>query len=88
MAAWDWLELLPAHERARGRRRRRMQRLRSELQRPRVAIILLIIGYLIVVMILARNIGGILALLASMPLILAPLLSGLIYWLLWSEFHR
>ena len=65
-----------------------MQRLRSELQRPRVAIILLIIGYLIVVMILARNIGGILALLASMPLILAPLLSGLTYWLLWSEFHR
>jgi hypothetical protein len=29
-----------------------------------------------------------LALLAAMPLLLAPLLSALIYWLLWCEFHR
>ena len=88
MAVWDWLELLPTHERGQGRRRRRILRLRSQLLRPRIAIILLIFTYLLVVLALALQIGSILALLAAMPLLLAPLLSGLTFWLLWSEFHR
>jgi hypothetical protein len=37
---------------------------------------------------LALRTGVVLALLAAMPLLLAPPLSALVYWLLWSEFHR
>jgi hypothetical protein len=48
---------------------------------------LLLLGYVIVMAILALRAGAVLALLAAMPLLLPPLLSALIYWLLWSEFH-
>lgn len=88
MAAPDWLELLPATERPAQRRRRRMLRLRSQVLRPRTAIALLVLGYLVIVLTLARQSGSVLAALATLPLLLAPLLSALIYWLLWSEFHR
>jgi len=88
MRAWDWLELLPPHERGPRRQRRRIQRLRSQLIRPRSTIALLVLSYLVVVLTLARLTGSVLALLATLPLILAPLLSALIYWLLWSDFHR
>jgi preprotein translocase subunit SecF len=88
MAPWDWLELLPPHERGPRRQRRRIQRLRSQLVRPRSTIALLVAIYLVVVVVLARFTGSVMALLAMLPLILAPLLSALIYWLLWSDFHR
>ena len=88
MRAWDWLELLPPHERGPRRQRRRIQRLRSQLMRPRSTIALLVLSYLVVVLTLARLTGSVLALLSTLPLILAPLLSALIYWLLWSDFHR
>jgi hypothetical protein len=88
MAAWDWLELLPPHERGPRRQRRRIGRLRSQLIRPRSTIALLVAIYLVVVFMLARLTGSVLALLAMLPLILAPLLSAMIYWLLWSDFHR
>ena len=88
MRGWDWLELLPPHERGPQRQRRRTQRLRSQLMRPRSTIALLVLVYLVVVITLARLTGSVLALLATLPLILAPLLSALIYWLLWSDFHR
>ena len=88
MRAWDWLELLPPQERGPRRQRRRIQRLRSQLMRPRSTIALLVLSYLLVVLTLARLTGSVLALLATLPLILPPLLSALIYWLLWSDFHR
>jgi hypothetical protein len=88
MNSGDWIDLLPEQERAQQRRRRRIQRLRSQLQRPRTWIALLLVGYLVVVLCLALRIGGMVAVLASLPLLLPPLLSLLIYWLLWSEFHR
>lgn len=88
MRAWDWLELLPPQERGPRRQRRRIQRLRSQLMRPRSTIALLVLSYLVVVLTLARLTGSVLALLATLPLILPPLLSALIYWLLWSDFHR
>ena len=88
MRAWDWLELLPPQERGPRRQRRRIQRLRSQLMRPRSTIALLVLSYLVVVLTLARLTGSVLALLSTLPLILAPLLSALIYWLLWSDFHR
>ena len=56
--------------------------------RPRSTIALLVLIYLVVVLTLAPLTGIVLALLATLPLILAPLLSVLIYWLLWSDFHR
>jgi hypothetical protein len=56
--------------------------------RPRSTIALLVLSYLVVVLTLARLTGSVLALLSTLPLILAPLLSALIYWLLWSDFHR
>jgi uncharacterized membrane protein len=88
MAPWDWISLLPAHEQPRRRQRRHVQRLCSQLRRPRTAIALLLLLYLSLVLVLALKAGAVLALLAAMPLLLAPLLSALIYWLLWSEFHR
>jgi hypothetical protein len=88
MVAWDWLLLLPPHERRRLRWRRRLQRLRRQLLRPRTAIGALVLTYLMVVLVLAQQTGAVLGLLAALPLVLAPLLSALIYWLLWSEFHR
>lgn len=88
MVAWDWLQLLPPHEQRPLRWRRRWQRLRSQLLRPRMAIAGLVLVYLMVVVVLAQRTGSVLALLAALPLLLAPLLSALIYWLLWSEFHR
>lgn len=88
MESGDWIDLLPEQERAQRRRQRRIQRLRSQLQRPRTWIALLLAGYLVVVLSLALRIGGMVAVLASLPLLLPPLLSLLIYWLLWSEFHR
>ena len=88
MREWDWLELLPPQERGPRRQRRRIHRLRSQLMRPRSTIALLVLSYLVVVLTLARLTGSVLALLATLPLILPPLLSALIYWLLWSDFHR
>lgn len=87
MTPWDWISLLPAHEQPRRRRHRQIQRLFSQLRRPRAAITLLLLLYLSLVAVLALQAGAVLALLAAMPLVLAPLLSALIYWLLWCEFH-
>ena len=88
MNSGDWIDLLPEQERAQRRRQRRIQRLCSQLQRPRTWIALLLVGYMVVVLSLALRIGSMVAVLASLPLLLPPLLSLLIYWLLWSEFHR
>ena len=49
---------------------------------------LLLLLYLGLALMLALRTGVVLALLAAMPLLLAPPLSALVYWLLWSEFHR
>ncbi len=87
MTSWDWLSVLPAEQQSRCRRRRWFLRLRSQLKRPRIVVGLLLLGYVIVMAILALRAGAVLALLAAMPLLLPPLLSALIYWLLWSEFH-
>lgn len=87
MTSWDWLSVLPAEQQPRCRRRRWFLRLRSQLKRPRMVVGLLLLGYVIVMAILALRAGAVLALLAAMPLLLPPLLSALIYWLLWSEFH-
>lgn len=88
MAHWDWISLLPAHEQPRRRQHRLIQRICGQLRRPRTAITLLLLLYLSLVLVLAQKAGAVLALLAAMPLLLAPLLSALIYWLLWCEFHR
>ena len=88
MQKWDWLMLLPERQRHQMRRRRRLLRLQSQLKMPRTGISGPVLIYLIAVGVLAVNTRPILALLAVMPLLLAPLLAGLIYWLLWAEFHR
>jgi len=67
MNSGDWIDLLPEQERAQRRRQRRIQRLRSQLQRPRTLIALLLAGYLVVVLSLALRIGGMVAVLASLP---------------------
>lgn len=85
---WDWLQLLPDHERRGLRWRRRIQRLRHQVLRPRTAIAGLVLIYGIAVLVLAHQTGAVLGLLAALPLLLAPVLSGLMYWLLWSEFHQ
>ena len=84
MKILDWSLLSYAAE----LRRRRMLRLRSQLLRPRTAIGALVVSYLTLVLVLAKHTGTVLALLALLPLLLTPLLGGLMLWLLWSEFHR
>jgi len=88
MQTWDWLMLLPERQRRQRRYRRLLLRLQSQLQRPRTGISGLVVIYLVAVAVLAVNTSPVLALLAVMPLLLVPLLAGLIYWLLWAEFHR
>jgi hypothetical protein len=85
---WDWLQLLPDHEQRRLRWRRRIQRLRYQLLRPRTTIAGLVLIYGIAILVLAHQTGIVLGLLAALPLLLAPALSALMYWLLWSEFHQ
>lgn len=85
---FDWLQLLPDQERQALRWRRRIQRLRHQLLRPRTAIAGLVLLYGSAVLVLVHQTGAVLGLLAALPLLLAPVLSGLMYWLLWSEFHQ
>jgi hypothetical protein len=83
-----WWRYVPREEA--GERLRTIQRLRlaSYLQRRRVQISLLISVYaLLCLCSLLLGYGG-LALLALLPLLLAPLLGYLVYWLTWKEFNE
>ncbi|MFM7315159.1 MAG: hypothetical protein ACKO0M_18695 [Cyanobium sp.] len=64
-------------------------RLWSRVRRPRSLLILLSLVDLLVAAAVGTWTGSFtLAILATLPLLLAPALGGLAYWLLWQDFHR
>ena len=87
MEPWDWVELLPPEQRLRARRRRARQRWLSRLRDPGTWVVALLLVELGLAVLLGLGTGAVLGGLVMLQLVLAPLLAGLVYWLLWTEFH-
>jgi hypothetical protein len=83
-----WWRFVPHEER--GERLRTIRRLRLQsLLRRRPLQIGLLMGFYAVLCLLTLALGyGGLALLAVLPLLLAPPLGYLVYWLTWKEFNE
>jgi hypothetical protein len=83
-----WLTYLPSQQRFTTRLQRRLLMLRSWLAVRRHQIQLLLVFYLLTC--LAPLALGLVTLtaFAILPLLLVPPLGGLIYWLVWKEFHH
>lgn len=80
---------LPQELRQRQRRSLLLVRLWSLLKRPRTLLALLALLDLAVAVAVGVWTGSFtLMALAALPLLLAPALAGLAYWLLWQDFHR
>jgi hypothetical protein len=78
-------------EALRQQRRRSLLRVRlwSRLKQPRSLLVLLALLDLLVALAVGAWTGSLtLAVLAILPLLLAPALGGLAYWLLWQDFNR
>lgn len=59
------------------------------LRRPRTLLLLLTLADVAVAVAVGLWTGSLtLTLLGLLPLLLAPALAGLTYWLLWQDFHR
>lgn len=84
----DWSGFLPPRQRRRAMRQRRLRRVCTNLQRPRSLLMTLAVADMALALALglwAQSIA--LAVLALLPLLLAPPLGFLAYWLLWHDFH-
>ncbi|MFM2079571.1 MAG: hypothetical protein RLZZ219_253 [Cyanobacteriota bacterium] len=80
---------LPQELRQRQRRSLLLVRLWSLLKRPRTLLALLALLDLAVAVAVGVWTGSFtLMALAALPLLLAPALAGLAYWLLWQDFNR
>lgn len=88
MERWDWAEFLPPEDQQRQRRQRARQRHRALLKEPRTWVAVLVVADVGLVLLLGFRTGAVLGGMALLPLLLTPLLAVLIYWLVWSEFHR
>ena len=88
MERWDWAEFLPPADQERQRRRRRRHRQLVLLKEPRTWVAGLVVADVCLVLLLGFRTGAVLGGMALLPLLLTPLLAVLIYWLVWSEFHR
>jgi len=88
MERWDWAEFLPPEDQQRQRRQRARQRHRALLKEPRTWVAVLVVADVCLVLLLGFRTGAVLGGMALLPLLLTPLLAVLIYWLVWSEFHR
>jgi hypothetical protein len=62
-------------------------RLRHGLSRRSTGVALALVAYGGVCLVLFCR-GGLVGLIALVPLLVLPLLGGLAYWLLWHEYHR
>jgi len=79
----------PADLRGRERRTLQVLRLWSRLKGPRPLLALLALLDLVVAVAVGLWTDSLtLMVLAALPLLLAPALGGLAYWLLWQDFHR
>ena len=88
MERWDWAEFLPPEDQERQRRQRARQRHRALLKEPRTWVTVLVVADVGLVLVLGFRTGAVLGGMALLPLLLTPLLAVLIYWLVWTEFHR
>ena len=88
MERWDWAEFLPPADQERQRRRRGRQRQWALLKEPRTWVAVLVVVDVCLVLLLGFRTGAVLGGMALLPLLLTPLLAVLIYWLVWTEFHR
>ena len=79
----------PAQLQRHQRRALALQRFWAGLKRPRSLLLLLLIADVAVALAVGLWTSSLtLTLLALVPLMLAPALAGLAYWLLWQDFHR
>ena len=84
----DWSSNLPPEQRRRAIRDRRIRRLWTALKRPRSLLLLLATADALLALALGLWAQSTtLAVLALLPLLLAPPLGYLAYWLIWSDFH-
>lgn len=83
----SWWRYVPRRERA--ERRRTVQRLRLQARLGRRSLLIpLLLGLYLLLCLAPLLLGlGSLALLAVLPLLLAPPLAYLVYWLMWQEFN-
>jgi hypothetical protein len=88
MEPWDWAEFLPLQDRERQRHKRARLRQWTILKEPRTWVTALVVADVSLVFLLGFRTGAVLGAMALLPLLLTPLLAVLIYWLVWSEFHR
>jgi hypothetical protein len=88
MEPWDWAEFLPLQDRERQRRKRARLRQWTILKEPRTWVTALVVADVSLVFLLGFRTGAVLGAMALLPLLLTPLLAVLIYWLVWTEFHR
>lgn len=88
MDPFDWATLLPLHERERLGRHRSWQRRLALVRQPKTWVLLLVVLDLCGVILIGLRTGAVLGGLALLPMVLTPLLAGLVYWLVWMEFHR
>lgn len=80
---------LPEELRQQRRRSLLWVRLWSRIRQPRSLLVLLALLDLLVALTVGAWTGSLtLAVLAILPLLLAPALGGLAYWLLWQDFNR
>lgn len=66
-----------------------LRRIWTGLKRPRNLVLLLVMADVAVALAVGISTGSLtLTVLALLPLLLAPVLAWLAYWLLWQDFHR
>lgn len=79
----------PAQLERHQRRALLLRRTWTGLKRPRSVLLLLLIADVAVALAVGMWTSSLtLTVLALVPLLLAPALAGLAYWLLWHDFHR
>lgn len=83
-----WPHLPPERRRPHHQLRLRARRLSAWLRQRRQLIALVVILYLLGCATTALAGLPALALVAALPLLLVPPVGGLVYWLVWKEYHR
>ena len=84
----SWWDYVPVHQRFQRRLSVWCFRWRKALFRRPVLITTLFIAYAVISLVILLSTSGKLALLAALPLLLAPAVGALAYWLVWNEFHH
>lgn len=84
----DWSRYVPPAQRHQILLRRFIMRSRSLLLRRSTRILMAVLFYLAICLGLVVWGGASLGMIGLLPLVLAPAIGYLAYWLVWNEFHR